>query len=263
MSFLRLVNHAQAQGASFRAKEKKSRKVTIEEPSKSGRTIRPPKPSRSSPLRGSAYTVHSTGSESQEDYRGGAAYYVGEDDSTELEYSHEYGSSTADPYGEGTQGSEYIGEQEGVGDPVLALGGRPRGHTPAPRLRHEDAHTRRARRGWVGRPPHAGGPQYKGPQAQHEHPHKRYALIFFKCYRKGHTSPQCLITIKDLQQVVLNYEALSPMERLGIASTNYLKAKAYVEAGGTPGGTPDVSSLATGDTQVVDAPEEVAAKPKN
>lgn len=54
---------------------------------------------------------------------------------------------------------------------------------------------------------------------------KLHALMCVICYEKGHTLPHCFLSPKELHQLVLNYEEISPMERLGIPAASYHKVK--------------------------------------
>ena len=106
-------------------------------------------------------------------------------------------------------------------DPVLAF--RRRVHTPAPRIPMEYMGTAFRRPGWTGRPPARETPRSPYPQ-------KKYSLVCYHCYEKGHGAPTCLLSFREMHRVLKNYEALSPMERLGIPSTSYLKVKQWFES---------------------------------
>ena len=241
VSFLRLVNYAKAQGSASRAKEKRTKKVTIHTPPtfKAGN-----KQKTSYPMRKTHGAVHLaesiSGSDersaqrSQENQYEGA--FVAEGDFIEPSegYGHEdYGASGTSTLPTPTYTTESFSEPT---DPVMMFRGR--GHTPAPRLPMEDRGTTFRRPGWMGRPQNQGRPPARGgPRPQY--PVKKHGLVCYHCYEKGHAAPTCILSLREMHQVLGNYEALSPMERLGIPSTSYLKVKNWFDSqtASTPSGS--------------------------
>lgn len=118
-----------------------------------------------------------------------------------------------------------------------------RGHTPAPRLTYEDRQTRKYRPGWCGRSSHRPerGDRYPVDRGPGD---KNHSLVCFKCYENRHQIPLCFLTWKGFNKVVLNYEALTPMERFGLPMTSYLCAKNTLVD--PPWHTPAVSSNGKG-----------------
>ncbi|CAN8069510.1 unnamed protein product [Agarophyton chilense] len=53
----------------------------------------------------------------------------------------------------------------------------------------------------------------------------RPGLICHICYEHGHISPDCILTMRDVAQVIGNYEALTPVEKRIVPMTSYLRAK--------------------------------------
>ena len=106
-------------------------------------------------------------------------------------------------------------------NPVMKFRGR--GHTPAPRLPIEDRGTKFRRPGWSGRPPVNGRPR---PQ----YSVKKHGLICFHCYEKRHAAPTCILSLREMHQFLGNYEALSPMNGLGVPSTSYLKVQIWFDS---------------------------------
>lgn len=50
-------------------------------------------------------------------------------------------------------------------------------------------------------------------------------IICHLCYTHGHTSPQCVLSIREMAAVVANYEALTPEEKRTVPMASYLRAK--------------------------------------
>ena len=226
VSFLRLVNYAKAHGSASRAKEKKTKKVTIQTPAtlRVGNKPKVPHPTRKN--RAADHLADSiSGSEERSAQRSNENYYEGalvaEGDFIEPSERYGYGENG----GSGTstlQTPTYTMESHSEStDPVMMF--RERGHTPLPRLPMEDKGTAFWRSGWTGRPPARGPPRSPYPQ-------KKHGLICYHFYEKGHGAPTCLLSFREMHRVLKNYEALSPMERLGIPSTSYLKVKQWFES---------------------------------
>ena len=74
-----------------------------------------------------------------------------------------------------------------------------------------------------------GRPTARGP-SRSPCPKKKHGLICYHCYDKGHGAPTCLLSFREMHRVLRNYEALSPMERLGIPSTSYMKVKNWFDS---------------------------------
>ena len=226
VSFLRLVNYAKAHGSASRAKEKKAKKVTIQTPA----TLRVgSKPKVPHPIRKNRATVHLadsiSGSEGRSAQRSNENYYEGAfvADGDFFEPSEGFGYGENGGSGTSTvQTPTYTTESHSEPtDTMMTFRGRC--HTPAPRLPMEDKATAFRRPGWTGRPPARG--RQKSP-----YPQKKHGLICYHCYEKGHGAPTCLLSFREMHRVLKNYEALSPMERLGIPSTSYLKVKQWFES---------------------------------
>ena len=111
----------------------------------------------------------------------------------------------------------------------MTLQGQGKGQTPAPKLFHEDRRTQHGRPGWVSKPSTSQGDK-KMPQP------KRHYVICHICYLKGHIAPDCIFPFKEQSQILKNYEALTPMEKLSVPSTSYTKVKSLLaqEETGTP-----------------------------
>ena len=221
VSFLRLVNYAKAHGSANRAREKKTKKVVIQMPA----TLRVGnKPKVPHPIRKNRAAVHLADSISESEERSAQRsnenYYEGAfvADGDFIEPSEGYGYGENGGSGTSTlQTPTYTMKSPTEStDPVMMFRGR--GHTPAPRLPMEDKGTALRRPGWTGRPPARGPPRSPYPQ-------KNHGLICYHCYEKGHGAPTCLLSFREMHRVPKNYDALSPMERLGIPSTSYLKVK--------------------------------------
>lgn len=111
-------------------------------------------------------------------------------------------------------------------DAILPFRNGKRSHTHTPRLAQENRHTRIHRPGWVGRPPNAGNNHRfgnTGPQG------KNNSLICYSCYERGLGAPSRILSYKDLHKVLNNYEALSPLDRLGVPSTIYHRVTRFFE----------------------------------
>ena len=226
VSFLRMVNYAKAHGSASRAKEKKTKKVTIQTPA----TLRVgSKPKVPHPIRKNRAAVHladsASGSEgrsaqrSNENYCEGA--FVAEGDF--IEPSEGYGYGENEESGTSTLQTPTYTTDSHSESTDLVMTFRVRGHTPAPHLPMEDKGTAFRRPGWTGRPPARGPP--RSP-----YPWKKHSLVCYHCHEKGHGAPTCLLTFREMHQVLKNYEALPPMERLGLPSTSYLKVKQWFES---------------------------------
>ena len=226
VSFLRLVNYAKAQGSARRAKDKKTKKATIQTPAtlRVGSKLKGPHPVRNN--RAAVHLADSiSGSEGRSAQRSNESYYEGafvaEGDSFEPSEGDGYGNYD----GSGTstlRTPTYATESyEETTDPVLAFRGR--GHTPAPRLRREDKCTKFRRPDWSGRTPFNGRPR---PQ----YPVKEHGLICYHYHEKGHAAPTCILSHREMHKVLGNYEALSPTVRLGILSRSYLKVTNWFDS---------------------------------
>ena len=226
VSFLRLVNYAKAQGSASRAKEKKTKTVTIQTPVtlRVGSKPKVPHPIRKN--RAAGHLADSvTGSEGHSAQRSNENYYeeafVAEGDFIEPSEGYGYGENG----GIGTstlQTPTYTTESHSdPTDPVMTFRGRR--HTPAPRLPMEDKGTAFRRPVWTGRPLARGPP--RSPYRQ-----KKHGLICYHFHEKGHGAPTFLLSVRELHCVLKNHETLSPMEKLGIPSTSYLKVKQWFES---------------------------------
>ena len=236
VSFLRLVNYAKAHGSASRAKEKKAKKVTIQTPA----TLRVGnKPKVPHPIRKNRAAVHLadsiSGSDERSAQRSDENVYEGAlvAKGGFIEPSEGYGYGENGGSGTSTlQTPTYPTESHsGSTDPVLSFRGR--GHTPAPRLPMEDKGMAFRRPGCTGRPPARGPP--RSPYLQ-----KKHSLICYHCYEMGHGAPTCLLSFREMHRDLKNYEALSPIEKLGIPSTSYLKVKNWFDS--QTASTPSVSA---------------------
>lgn len=245
IAFLRLVNYAKAQGAAIRARERRSKKVTLQPP-QTKKTTKVMHPSWKP--RGSAHVVDSViESSGPSDYSpegSRLADVLVLEDATE-EYSEEQSYGTTDPTESEMQ--DITPSQSETTEPVLTFRNG-RAYTPVPRLPQEDRNTRVSRPGWVNQRQSRSGQKPALPP-------RRHGLICFSCYEKGHATPTCLLALKDLHKFITNYEALSPMERLGIPSTSYLKVKRYFEA--QEGSSPSVSTTDRVPTTPLSVPDQV------
>ncbi|CAN8071375.1 unnamed protein product, partial [Agarophyton chilense] len=93
--------------------------------------------------------------------------------------------------------------------------------TPAPRTPYSNGMTRIQRPGWVG-----NGEPGRYTDARNAVPRNAgVTLVCHLCFERGHTSPQCLLSLRDMARVVDNYEALSTQEKVSVPLTSYLRAK--------------------------------------
>ena len=113
------------------------------------------------------------------------------------------------------------------GHTVLAIGQgkhyqrmQPAPYQPAPTVPHLDS--KQTRPGWID--PQGGSSSTKPP------------VICFHCYVvNDHIAPQCQLTIKDLDNVVANYERLTPEQRQRVRDKSYKRARSALQAEeGTP-----------------------------
>ena len=244
VSFLRLINYAKAHGSASRAKEKKTKKVTIQTPA-TLRVGKKRKVPHSTPKNRAAVHLEDSisGSEGRSEQRSNENYYEGAfvangdfiEPSEGSRYGENGGSGTS-TLQTPTYTTKSLSEST---EPVMTIRGR--GHTPAPRLPMEDKGTALRRPGWMGRPPARGPPRSPYPQ-------KKHSLICYHCYKKGHRPPTCLLSFREVHRVVKNYEALSPIEWLGIPSTSYLRVKQWFESqmASTPSASAEGSNRTSG-----------------
>lgn len=54
--------------------------------------------------------------------------------------------------------------------------------------------------------------------------------ICYNCYARHHLAAECRLSVRNLDQVILNYEALSEAERARVPANSYWQAKAWVTA---------------------------------
>ena len=232
VSFLRLVNFATAHGSASRAREKKTKKVTIQTPAtlKVGN-----KPKTPHPIRKNRAAVHLadslSGSEGRSAQGSNENYYEGalvaEGDFSEPSEGYGYGENGGSGTSTVRTPTYTTASHSDPTDPVMTFRGR--GHTPAPRVPMEDKGTSFRRPGWMGRPqPQGRPPASGGPRLQY--PVSKHGLVCYHCYEKGHAAPTCILSLREMHRVLGNYEALSPMERLGIPSTSYLKVKNWFDS---------------------------------
>ena len=190
VSFSRLVNYAKAHGSASGAKEKKTKKVTIQTPA----TLRVgSKPKVPHPIRKNRAAVHLADSISGS--KGRCAQRRNENYYEETLVAEGDFIAPSEGYGYGENGGSrkstlrtltYTTESHSESsDPVMTFRGR--GHTPEPRLPMEDKGTAFRRPGWTGRPPARGPPRSRYPQ-------KKHGLICYHCYEKGHGAPTCLLS---------------------------------------------------------------------
>lgn len=180
VSFLRLLNYAKAQGVAVRSRDRRPKRVTLQEPSKSTRTktLHPNwKPSGSTQLIPSI-----SGSEGNSEFLSAEAaateaYVKGQGEN----HSHEYGTSTEDPSWTYTQASTEMTRDTDSFDAVLAFCNRLQAYTPAPRLSQEDRTTSHSRPGCVGQPT---GKSYNRTSAPQGDPGKKHAFICYHCYEE-------------------------------------------------------------------------------
>lgn len=122
-----------------------------------------------------------------------------------------YGSSELPTTSDNTSG----------GDPALYAGGPRIRATPIP---YASNGSRVSRPGWVGHAPqhHDDG---------NRNPGKSTSTICHFCYRAGHISPACMLPAREMSQIIVQYDLLSPLEKSRVPSASYEAAKAYL---GTP-----------------------------
>ena len=225
VSYLRLANYAKAHGSASRAKYKNTKKVTIQAPA----TLRVgSKPKVPHPVRKNSAAVHLadsiSGSEGRGAQKSNESYYEGAfvAEGAFIGKSDEIGYGEDGSFGTSTVLTRTYTKSSNTEatDPWLAFRGR--GHTPAPRVPMEDKGTAFRRPGWTGRPTARGPPRSQYLQ-------KKHSLICYHCYEKGHGAPTCLLSFREMNRVLKNYEALSPIERLGIPSRGYLKIKNWFD----------------------------------
>ena len=244
VSFFRLVNYPKAHGSASRAKEKTTKKVTVQTPA----TLRvgsKPKGPRSIWKKRAAFHLADSisGSEGRNAQRSNEKYYEGaffaEGDFIKPSEGYGYGENGGS--GMSTLQTPTYTTESNSERTDLVMTFRVRGHTPAPRIPMEDKGTACRRPVWTGRP------QAKGP-SRSPYPQKRHGLICYHCYEKGHGAPTWLLSFREMHRVLKNYKALSPMERLGIPSTCYLKVKQWFESqtASTPSASAEGSNQTSG-----------------
>lgn len=82
----------------------------------------------------------------------------------------------------------------------------------------------------------------------------REGLICYSCYARHHLSAECTLSVRNLGQVILNYEALSEAERARVPANSYWQAKAWVTADARrQGGIPKVEQ-GRADAKIGNAP---------
>ena len=54
-------------------------------------------------------------------------------------------------------------------------------------------------------------------------------FICYSCYVEGHTSPQCMLKLRQLDHVVSNYEGLSDKDRADVQDNAYKDSKTYLD----------------------------------
>ena len=54
-------------------------------------------------------------------------------------------------------------------------------------------------------------------------------FICYSCYAEGHTSPQCMLKLQQVDEVVTNYEALSNNDHEDLQDNAYNVSKAYLD----------------------------------
>lgn len=126
------------------------------------------------------------------------------------------------------------------------MGSRPRQVRPPPIAYSQGIH-QTARPGWKdARPQVPGSP--------------RKTVICHACYGRGHYSPDCPLTVRQLYEVIRNYEALSVENRNRVPNTAYLSAKARfaVSANATQNSRPRAPATST----VQPAPRQNDAPPR-
>ncbi|CAN8069909.1 unnamed protein product [Agarophyton chilense] len=95
------------------------------------------------------------------------------------------------------------------------------GRVRAPRVPHESGNVRFSRPGWRDTRPAV-------KFAEPRHPTPASGLICHLCYKLGHTSPQCVLSLREWAQVVVNYEALSLEDKAAVPIASYIRARTDV-----------------------------------
>ncbi|CAN8065807.1 unnamed protein product [Agarophyton chilense] len=110
--------------------------------------------------------------------------------------------------------SQYV-----IGDDTLLYAGN--GRVRAPRVPQESGNVCFSRPGWRDTRPAV-------KFAEPRHPTPAYGLIYNLCYKPGRTSPQCVLSLQEWAQVVVNYEALSPEDKAAVRIASYIRARTDV-----------------------------------
>ncbi|CAN8070210.1 unnamed protein product [Agarophyton chilense] len=92
------------------------------------------------------------------------------------------------------------------------------GRVRAPRVPHESGNVRFSRAGWRDTRPVV-------MFAEPRHPTPASGLICHLCYKTGHTSPQCVLSLREWAQVVINYEALSQENKAVVPNASYIRSQ--------------------------------------
>ena len=227
VSFLELVEYAQAEGDAVRARSRNMRRATLDpRPAKSMTTRWASRPTtRSNPIGLLQSSADSDGTVQRPPE--GSRY-----DGVNL--AQEAGHYTSEPSftEEPSTSQEKTAQELDIRpyEPALALDGRNRGHTDPGRVPFSDGRTIFSRPGWGG----------ERPRSQKGLPHapSRYKmnLICHECYAKGHIKPDCLHPLRDREIVISNYNGLTPQEKASVPAVSYLRIKALLsaDAAGTP-----------------------------
>ena len=54
-------------------------------------------------------------------------------------------------------------------------------------------------------------------------------VTFYSCYAEGHNSPQCVLKLQQIHEVITNYEELSDKDRADVPDDAYKNGKAYLD----------------------------------
>lgn len=123
-------------------------------------------------------------------------------------------------------------------DDLMAFGQQGRYVTPAP---HITFMSEANRLGW-------SGSQYPPRQPASQTNAPRCVPIFHDCYEHGHISPQCILPVRQMRQVLENYETLTGEEKSYLPDTSYIRVRTALK--------PEEPTMSTSPGQRVGPPQK-------